>query len=46
METSRTAELTRNTNETQIEVSLKLDGQGKNEIATGIPFLDLSLIHI
>ena len=40
METSRTAELTRNTNETQIEVSLKLDGEGKNEIATGIPFLD------
>ena len=39
METSRTAELTRNTNETQIEVSLKLDGEGKNEIATGIPFL-------
>ena len=40
METSRTAELTRNTNETQIEVSLKLDGEGKNEIVTGIPFLD------
>ena len=36
----RSASIKRETNETQIEVSLKLDGTGKSEFATGIPFLD------
>jgi len=36
----RTAEITRNTNETRIAVSLNLDGTGKQSIDTGVPFLD------
>ncbi|MCW8963834.1 MAG: imidazoleglycerol-phosphate dehydratase HisB [Gammaproteobacteria bacterium] len=36
----RTATIKRNTNETQIEVSLNLDGTGKSEFDTGVPFLD------
>lgn len=38
--TPRTAAKSRNTRETQIDVSLNLDGTGKNEISTSIPFLD------
>jgi len=38
--TSRTATVTRNTLETQIEVSLNLDGSGKFNAETGVPFLD------
>ena len=40
MENKRTSELTRNTNETQIMVSLNLDGSGEGEISTGVPFMD------
>ena len=36
----RTAELKRKTNETEIEVSVNLDGTGQYQIATGIGFLD------
>lgn len=36
----RTAEIKRNTAETQIELSLNLDGKGKSEINTGCGFLD------
>ena len=36
----RTADITRNTNETRIAVSLNLDGTGKQSIDTGVPFLD------
>ena len=36
----RTASIKRDTRETQIELSLKLDGTGKSEIATGCGFLD------
>ncbi len=36
----RTADIERETKETQIRVSLKLDGQGKTEISSGIPFFD------
>jgi len=37
---NRTATVKRDTNETQIEVSLNLDGTGKSEFDTGVPFLD------
>lgn len=36
----RTAEIERNTLETQITVSINLDGIGKSSFATGVPFLD------
>lgn len=36
----RTAEINRKTNETDIKLSLNLDGTGKSEIATGCGFLD------
>lgn len=36
----RTAEIERKTNETDIKVSVNLDGTGRHEIATGIGFLD------
>ena len=36
----RTAEVTRNTNETQIRVKLNLDGSGITSFKTGVPFLD------
>ena len=37
---NRTAEAVRNTRETQIRVSLDLDGTGKFEISTGLPVLN------
>ncbi len=37
---SRTATIYRATKETQIDLRLNLDGRGKSEISTGIPFLD------
>lgn len=40
MERKRSAEVNRTTNETQVLVSLNLDGKGTNEISTGVPFLD------
>ncbi|VEB40466.1 Imidazoleglycerol-phosphate dehydratase [Chromobacterium violaceum] len=36
----RTATVTRNTLETQITVSLNLDGTGVGRFETGVPFLD------
>ena len=36
----RIAEIERKTKETAIRVSLNLDGQGKSEVSTGIPFFD------
>ena len=36
----RTATIERNTKETQIKLSLNLDGSGKNNIDTGCPFMD------
>ena len=42
----RTAHLHRHTNETDIELSLDLDGTGRHDIATGIGFLDHMLSHI
>ncbi len=37
---NRTGSCTRKTKETDITVSICLDGQGKNDIQTGIPFFD------
>ena len=42
----RTASVTRNTNETQIGVSLNLDGAGSAKLATGLPFLDHMLDQV
>jgi imidazoleglycerol-phosphate dehydratase len=36
----RTAKAERNTNETKIAVEVNLDGTGRAELATGVPFLD------
>jgi len=42
----RTAEISRQTNETQIQIKLDLDGTGKHEISTGVGFLDHMLTHL
>ena len=42
----RSAEIVRNTKETQIWVSVALDGQGAHELSTGIPFLEHMLQQI
>ena len=42
----RIAEISRQTNETQIQIKLDLDGTGKHEISTGIGFLDHMLTHL
>ncbi|MBP6019329.1 MAG: imidazoleglycerol-phosphate dehydratase HisB [Burkholderiaceae bacterium] len=42
----RTADITRNTNETRVRVSINLDGTGQQTINTGVPFLDHMLDQI
>jgi len=42
----RTAEIERNTLETQIKITVNLDGTGKASFATGVPFLDHMLDQI
>jgi len=42
----RTADISRITNETQIEIELNLDGAGAHEISTGVGFLDHMLTHL
>jgi imidazoleglycerol-phosphate dehydratase len=46
MTMNRTAEITRNTNETQIRVAINLDGTGVQKLNTGVPFLDHMLDQI
>lgn len=42
----RTAQVTRNTNETKIRIEVALDGTGRNNINTGVPFFDHMLDQI
>jgi len=42
----RKAEIQRDTKETQVFVSVDLDGSGRAELASGIPFLDHMLDHV
>jgi imidazoleglycerol-phosphate dehydratase len=43
---NRTAKITRNTSETQIEVSINIDGTGNASFDTGVPFLEHMLDQI
>ncbi|MFO1435373.1 MAG: imidazoleglycerol-phosphate dehydratase HisB [Gammaproteobacteria bacterium] len=43
---SRTATIQRNTRETQIRVSIDLDGSGKSNFAIGLPFLEHMLDQV
>ena len=43
---SRQASVARNTRETQIQISLNLDGSGQAELATGVPFFDHMLDQV
>jgi imidazoleglycerol-phosphate dehydratase len=43
---TRSAEIIRNTNETQIRVAINLDGTGRQKLNTGVPFLDHMLDQI
>jgi imidazoleglycerol-phosphate dehydratase len=42
----RTAEVTRNTKETQIRVKVNLDGKGAAKLSTGLPFLEHMLDQV
>jgi imidazoleglycerol-phosphate dehydratase len=46
MSTPRTAEVIRDTNETQIRVAINIDGTGQQKLHTGVPFLDHMLDQI
>ena len=46
MSSPRTAEIARNTNETQVRVVINLDGSGQQKLNTGVPFLDHMLDQI
>ena len=37
---TRTAKIARKTSESSVELEINLDGSGKNDISTGVPFYD------
>ena len=43
---SRTATLTRKTSETQIDLSINVDGSGQHSLSTGVGFFDHMLTHL
>ena len=43
---ARTATISRKTKETEISVTLNLDGRGTHQIESGVPFLDHMLTQI
>ena len=43
---SRTATVRRDTTETQISVTLNLDGSGKSKLSIGLPFLEHMLDQV
>jgi len=43
---ARKARITRNTNETQISVMVDVDGEGRAQLSTGVPFLDHMLDQV
>ena len=45
-QTHRTAQIERNTLETQVRVSLDLDGSGRGSFSTGVPFLEHMLDQV
>jgi imidazoleglycerol-phosphate dehydratase len=46
MSTERVGEISRKTRETDVHVKLALDGSGRWQCATGVPFLDHMLSHV
>ena len=46
MTQARTASVVRNTSETQIELTINLDGTGQAELSTGLPFFEHMLTQI
>ena len=42
----RTSTVTRTTKETDVQVSLNLDGQGNCTVETGVPFLDHMFFYL
>ncbi|NBQ29936.1 MAG: imidazoleglycerol-phosphate dehydratase, partial [Burkholderiaceae bacterium] len=42
----RQADVSRNTSETKIQITLNLDGTGKADLNSGVPFLDHMLDQI
>ena len=43
---TRTAEVHRKTGETEIDISLEVDGTGTSEVSTGLPFFDHMLSQL
>lgn len=46
MTISRRATLARKTKETDVQITLDLDGRGAHRVQTGVPFLDHMLAHV
>ena len=46
MQNPRQAEITRRTSETDITLSVTLDGDGGSEVVTGVGFFDHMLTHV